>query len=54
MLSLFDHLVGANEQHRGHFDAKRPRGFEVDRHVEFGRLYYRKISRALALENLAA
>src|SRR5258707_9155635 len=30
MASLFDHLVGAAEHCGGHFNAERPRGFEVD------------------------
>jgi hypothetical protein len=29
-ISLFDHLVGANEQRRWHCEAERVRGFEVD------------------------
>jgi hypothetical protein len=33
-----DHLVGECEQRRGHFEAKRPCGLEVDHELELGRL----------------
>jgi hypothetical protein len=35
---LFEHLVGASEQHRWHVEAQRLRGIEVDYQLEFGRL----------------
>jgi hypothetical protein len=34
---LFDHLVGAHQQRRGHAYAKRLRSFEVDHQLELGR-----------------
>jgi len=34
--SLFDHLVGAGEQHRWHNDAKRLRGLQIDHQLELG------------------
>src|SRR5262249_42674674 len=33
-----DHLVGAGEQHRRHFDAKYLSGLESDQELELGRL----------------
>jgi hypothetical protein len=37
IVSLFDHLVGASEQHRRHFKAERPGSLQVDGQVELGR-----------------
>jgi hypothetical protein len=30
-----DHLIGAGEQHRWHFEAECLRGFEIDTQLEF-------------------
>jgi hypothetical protein len=38
---LFDHLVGAREQHGWNFEPKRLRCLEIDHKLEFGRLLYR-------------
>jgi hypothetical protein len=50
--SLFDHLIGAAEQHRWHFEAKRFRSLEIDDQFEFGRLIKRDISRIGTSKNL--
>jgi hypothetical protein len=50
--TLFDHLVGTCEQHRGHFDAERPRCLEVDDKLEFCRLQHWQVSGLHALEDL--
>src|SRR5262245_42839242 len=38
---LFDHLVGADEQHRRDFETKPPGGSQVDHKIEPGRLHDR-------------
>src|SRR5262249_34404337 len=46
-----DHLVGASEQRRRHFEAERSRGLAIDRQLELGRLLDRQVGRFGALEN---
>src|SRR5262245_33839459 len=50
-VSLFDNLIGAGKQRRGHFEAKRLRGLEVDRQLEPGRPLDGKIGGLGALED---
>ena len=47
----FDHLVGAGEQRRWHFEAERLRGFEIDDEFELGGLHHRQIGRCGAFED---
>src|SRR5262249_28329478 len=47
----FDHLVGAGEQRRWHFEAKCPRGIEIDHQFELGRLAHRQVGRLGALKD---
>ena len=39
--SLFDHLIRAGQQHRGHFDAERFGGLQIDDQIVLGRLHDR-------------
>jgi hypothetical protein len=41
----FDHLVSAGEKHGGHIQIECLGGFQIDDQIEFGRLFYRKLSR---------
>src|SRR5262245_40888749 len=47
----FDHLVGAGEHGRRNVDAQRPRGFEIDKEVEFCRQRHRQLSSLFALHD---
>src|SRR3954471_22337186 len=46
-----DHLVGGREQRRRQRDAQRPRGLEIDRHLEFARKRNGQVARLFTLED---
>ena len=50
-MSLFDHLVGSREQLRGHGEAERLCGLEIDNEFVLGRRLHWKIIRLLAFED---
>src|SRR5262245_16881430 len=47
----FDYLVGAREQCRGHSEADRLRGLQIDHQVILGRRLHRQVSGLLAFED---
>src|ERR1700722_11913508 len=51
--ALLDGLVGHGEERRGHGDAQRLRGLEVDGEREFGRLHDWQVTGILTLEDAA-
>jgi hypothetical protein len=48
---LFDHLIGAGEQRRGHSEAECLGGLEVEHELELGRLHHGQLRRLGALEH---
>src|SRR6516164_7274129 len=46
-----NHLVGARAQRRWHFEAKLPRGLQIDHQLDFGRRLHRQVGRLFALED---
>ena len=51
IVRLLDHLVGAREQCRGRFEAKRLRRFQIDDQFVLGRCLHRQVGRLLAFED---
>jgi hypothetical protein len=51
--TLFDHLIGADEEGRGHLNANDFSGGQINDHFELSRLLYRQLGRTGALQNLA-
>src|SRR5438876_2452297 len=52
MMRSFDHLVGAGEQGRSHRKAERLGSLEIDRQLEFRRLFNRQLGSLCSIENL--
>ena len=50
---LFDHLIGARQQHWRNLKAERTRRLTIDDELEFGRLQDREVRRLSALEDAA-
>src|SRR6516165_10830958 len=51
LVSLFDHLVGAGEQHRRHVQPERLHGFQIDHQFERRWELDGQVSRLVTLEN---
>jgi hypothetical protein len=51
-MQLFDHLLGADKQGWWNFEAKRLGGLEIYGQLELDRLFYRKLARSRAAQNL--
>src|SRR3974390_3112850 len=49
--TLFYNFISAGEERRGHGEAERLSGLEVDHQLEFGRALHRQVGWLLALEN---
>ena len=52
MASSFDHLVGAGEERRGHFEAERLGGLQIDDQLEFVGPVDRDVARLGPVEDL--
>ena len=50
--ALFDHLVGAGQQHWRNGETHRTGRFEIDRQLDLGRLQHWEVRRIFALEDL--
>ena len=51
IVSLFDHLVGAGEEHRRHIEAEGLSGPQIDHKLECGRLHDRQVGGPFPCEN---
>jgi hypothetical protein len=54
MATLFDHLVGAGEQHRRHVEAEGLGGRQIDNEIEPGRLLDWNVGRLRPAQNRRA
>ena len=48
---LFDHLVSASDERRGHLEPERPRRLEIDDQFEFGRELHREVTGLRAFQD---